>query len=222
MSRFDKAAATWDVNPARVEQARNIAAAIRQHVGGRRGLIVVDYGCGTGLVTLELQDLAAEITGMDSSLAMLAELERKARIQGLRHVRTLHGDLQSDPPPPIGADLVVSAMTLHHVEDVPSVLSKLVTMLKPGGLICLADLDREDGSFHQDNTGVHHFGFDRQEIAEWLSRLGLINVFTTTAHTVERPTAGGTRTFTVFLVGGWTSGSDIAVLPASGSSAANG
>jgi ubiquinone/menaquinone biosynthesis C-methylase UbiE len=202
VSRFDHAASTWDANPARVEQARNIAAAIRQRVEGRKDLVVVDYGCGTGLVTLELQGLAAEITGIDSSPAMLAELERKAQAQGLGRVRTLLADLQREPAPRIQADLVVTAMTLHHVEDVPGVVARLATMLAPGGLLCLADLDTEDGSFHQDNTGVQHFGFDRQELLEMLKRLGLTDLFATTAHTVERATPSGNRTFTVFLVGG--------------------
>lgn len=202
MQRFEQAASTWDANPARVEQARNIAAAIRRQIGNRKNLTVLDYGCGTGLVTLELEDLAAEITGMDSSSAMLAELQRKAKERNLHHVKTIQGDLQTEPAPSLAADLVVSAMALHHVEDVASVIAKLAAVLKPGGMLCLADLDREDGSFHQDNTGVHHFGFDRNEMTKMLEQVGLVGLFAMTAHTVRRPAEGATREFTVFLVGG--------------------
>lgn len=59
-------------------------------------------------------------------------------------------------------------MTLHHIADVSALLSRLVSHLNPGGRVALADLDEEDGSFHEDRTGVLHHGFRRAHIQAWL------------------------------------------------------
>ena len=58
-------------------------------------------------------------------------------------------------------DLIVSAMTLHHIAEISTLLCSLSRWLRSGGYLALADLDTEDGSFHQDLTDVHHFGLDR-------------------------------------------------------------
>jgi len=52
-------------------------------------------------------------------------------------------------------------MTLHHVPDPAALIVQLSGALLPGGTLAVADLDAEDGSFHGDNTGVLHLGFDR-------------------------------------------------------------
>ncbi len=68
---FDKEAALWDENPGRVKVAKDVAAAILQNVTITADMRALDFGCGTGLVTLQLQPLVKSITGMDSSRGML-------------------------------------------------------------------------------------------------------------------------------------------------------
>ncbi len=58
---FDKEAAQWDANPGRVRLAGEVAGAIIREVGPTREMDVLDFGCGTGLVT----------TGVMASLAGL-------------------------------------------------------------------------------------------------------------------------------------------------------
>jgi len=173
-SRFDRAAATWDENPERVAMARGIVAMIRAQALVRAEMTAVDFGCGTGLIALGLAEHVRRVIGIDSSEGMLSVLNEKLRLAGIRNMEMLRLDLEQAPAPELRVGLVVSAMTLHHLADVPAVLSKLATMLAPGGYIALADLVTEDGSFHGDMTSVQHLGFDpawrRACCAGWDSR----------------------------------------------------
>ena len=64
-------------------------------------------------------------------------------------------DLTRDPPPPGRFGLVASLLALHHVPDVDGILRAFHSTLEPGGILCISDLDLEDGSFHGPGVDVH-------------------------------------------------------------------
>jgi hypothetical protein len=73
--------------------------------------------------------------------------------------------------------------------------------LRNEGHLAIADLDSDDGEFHEDNTGVIHPGFDRNEIKCLLQSAGFEDVEASTACIVPKEVAGkGIREFTIFLV----------------------
>ncbi len=200
---FDKEAAAWDEDPGRVKLANDVADAIVGAVKPSRVMDALDFGCGTGLVTLRLQPLVRTILGVDSSRGMLAVLEEKARAQGLSNVRAQFVDFENGEELGGRFHLVVSSMALHHVPDTAGLLKQLHTCMRPGGMLAVADLDREDGSFHSDNTGVVHFGFDRGHLKGLLDETGFHDVRDVTAATVVKEIAEkGTREFPVFLIMG--------------------
>jgi len=200
---FDKEAAQWDANPGRVKLANDIADAIIREVLPKREMDALDFGCGTGLVTLRLQPLVRSITGMDSSRGMLEVLESKIHDQGLVNVRTRFLDLEQGEKVDGRYDLIVSSMTLHHVPDPAALIAQLSAALLPLGTLAVADLDAEDGSFHGDNTGVHHRGFDRALVKGLLEKTGLTRVREVTAAVVTKEIDGnGRREFPVFLIMG--------------------
>jgi trans-aconitate methyltransferase len=84
--------------------------------------------------------------------------------------------LQLDPlaalPPDDGLDLVYSAMTLHHIEDVAGLFRRLAPLLAPAGQVAVADLCSEDGSFHGEME-VPHRGFSEEELAAFGAGAGL-------------------------------------------------
>ncbi len=192
--RFDLAAATWDLTDRRVQLAHAVADAISERVALSRDLEVLDFGCGTGLVTLALAPKVGPITGADTSPGMLKTLAEKAR------ARAIPVQLKSLDASEVGGlggpyHLIVSSMTLHHVADVPALFHQFAEHLRTGGRVALADLDREDGSFHEDSTGVHHQGFQREQVKVWLEEAGFQEVQLGTATTVHK----AEKAYPVFL-----------------------
>ena len=198
---FDKEAAQWDANPGRVKLANEVAAAIIREAMPANNMDVLDFGCGTGLVTLRLQPLVRTIVGVDSSPGMLGVLEGKIRTQGLKNIETRFVDFDKGDLIEGRFNLLVSSMTLHHVPDTARLFKQWHDLLLPGGLLCFADLDAEDGSFHGDNTGVFHLGFDRDHLNKLLLTAGFRDIRDTTATTMMRDVAGkGEKAFPVFLI----------------------
>ncbi|MEN6426162.1 MAG: class I SAM-dependent methyltransferase [Phycisphaerales bacterium] len=204
---FDKEAAAWDENPTRVRLANDVADAVSRHVALRADMEVLDFGCGTGLLTLRLAPLVRSITGVDSSQGMLDVLAAKTAKQNLPNVRTLHLDLDRGDVLPGPCDLIVSCMTLHHIERVDSLLGEFHNTLSPLGHLCIADLDSDDGQFHSDNQGVFHSGFDRHELRRIFAAAGFEEIRDTTAAEVTKPARDGEpRRFTIFLMIGFKKG----------------
>jgi ubiquinone/menaquinone biosynthesis C-methylase UbiE len=200
---FDSEAATWDDNPGRVMNARAIANAIIGQVPLSGSMDALDYGAGTGLVTLALSPLVRSIVAADSAPAMLERLQQKAAASGLANVTTLALDLERHPAPSLSFDLVVSTLTMHHITDVEKVLRILCGFLRPGGHLAIADLDPDDGEFHAEPAGVAHHGFERESFRRLLTECGLVDVVVETANRLEKPVDGkGVREFSVFLATG--------------------
>jgi 2-polyprenyl-3-methyl-5-hydroxy-6-metoxy-1,4-benzoquinol methylase len=198
---FDKEAAKWDANQGRVKLANEVADAIIREAMPARDMDVLDFGCGTGLVMLRLQPLVRNILGVDSSQGMLGVLEEKIKTQGITNARTLLVDFEKNGRIEGRYHLLVSSMTLHHVPDTARLFKQWHELLLPGGLLCFADLDAEDGSFHGDNTGVFHQGFDRRHLKKLLLSAGFHDVRDTTATTMIKDVEGkGKKEFSVFLI----------------------
>jgi ubiquinone/menaquinone biosynthesis C-methylase UbiE len=202
-SRFDEAAAQWDSNPSRVDLARAVGEAIGRTIPFQPGWRGLDCGAGTGLLTLNLQPRVASMVALDSSTGMLEKFTQKLAAAAISNVQTRHWDLEAKPFPEPGFDLVVSSMTLHHLRNVPLVLSRLADILKPGAWLAVADLDSEDGSFHGQADDVFHHGFERGQIAEWLTNARLRCVSVSDAHSMNKPdSTGQVRSYGVFLAVG--------------------
>jgi tRNA (cmo5U34)-methyltransferase len=200
---FDQAAASWDQEPRRVRLAQEVARAIAQAVPLGPAMEVLDFGCGTGLLSLNLRHLVGRITGADTSRGMLRALEAKVAALGSSNVTTWHLDPQDNQTLPGSYDLIVSNMTLHHVEDVPGLLARLAAALKPGGHLALADLDPEQGQFHPDEAGVFHHGFERAWLRQQMRAVGLTQVQERTAAVMNKPARDGVpRDFSIFLLTG--------------------
>lgn len=200
IDRFDNVAGVWDERPGRMEMASAISDAITDAVPLRPDMQVLDFGAGTGLLTFALAPLVAHVTALDASREMVRVLEAKTHAARLDTIVPLHADIAAAPLPTGRFDLAVSAMVLHHLSDVPGVLQRLRAALCPGGWIALADLDAEDGSFHEDPTGVYHHGFDRAQVRNWLEAAGFVWSSARTAHRLTRTGRDGVqRDYTLFL-----------------------
>lgn len=198
---FDKEAEKWDENPGKVRIASEVANVIIREINPSGNMEVLDFGCGTGLLTLKLQPLVKMITGVDNSQGMLGMLQKKIETLGLANVHTQLVDLEKGERVEGSYNLIVSSMTLHHVPDTVKLFKEWFSLLHPNGQICFADLDIEDGSFHGDNTGVFHLGFERDKLKLFLHDAGFCDVRDTTATTMVKEITGqGTKEYPVFLI----------------------
>jgi ubiquinone/menaquinone biosynthesis C-methylase UbiE len=162
-------------------------------------MTALEYGCGTGLLSFALQPYLAHITLADSSAGMLAVLKEKIASSGVQNMTPLRLDLATDPLPQAQYDLIYTLMVLHHVLDTDSLLRDFYELLGTPGYLCIADLDKEDGSFHGPDFPGHK-GFDRKELSEKAEQAGFrANRFTTIFQT-PREVDGQRREFPLFLM----------------------
>ncbi len=199
VERFNTIASEWDSDPGRVLMAQKIARAMLAALSPTGVEHALEFGAGTGLVTLLMAPNLAQVTAMDSSPGMLDVLRQKCDKKQLTQVDTLEG-IVPDQLPDAQYDLIYSSMTMHHVEDVPGLLRNLADHVRPGGRVALADLDAEDGGFHREATGVVHHGFARDSFAHWLREAGFADVQFSTAFTAHRESDDGTaHDYPIFL-----------------------
>lgn len=195
MSEFDQKARTWDDDPAKVARAERVAEAIRRLAGDLSDRHALEVGCGTGLLGFALRPHVARMTLADTSAGMLEVLREKIAASGLDGMEALQHDFTQGPLPPSRYGLLCNLMTLHHIPDTADALRRFHALLEPGGLLAIADLDTEDGSFHGEGVDVHH-GFDRDDLRAGLVRAGFGDIRFDTPFVIER--AG--KRFPVFLV----------------------
>lgn len=200
---FDSRAAQWDTLPRRVVLARAVVQAIITETDPQPSMRLLDYGAGTGLVTLGLQPFVGEVIAVDSSCGMLEQLELKAREAGITNLQTLFIDLDHEWQLPTGIDLLVSSMTLHHVSDIQGLMTHFKACMNPGARLCIADLEEEDGTFHDDQAApVPHHGFSINQIEHYFFQAGFTQVSTRRVMTVIKERDGQRYEYPVNLTVG--------------------
>jgi ubiquinone/menaquinone biosynthesis C-methylase UbiE len=196
MTNFDTRAKDWDEMPGRVERTNAVAAAIRAQVALSKSMAALEYGCGTGLLSFALQADLGPITLADSSLGMLDVLRKKIAFGRVKNMTPIKLDLAVDTLPLQHFNLVYTLLTLHHIQNTQKILQGFSFLLQPGGVLCIADLDKEDGSFHSDDPdfdGQH--GFDRAGLGLDLARAGFKNVRFTDCYNLTK----NKRSYPLFL-----------------------
>lgn len=125
---YDWNPADYDKNARFVSTYGNaVVDLLVQRLGGNlNGLTGIDLGCGDGVLTLKLQELGADILGLDASPSMV----EKTRALGVSaNVADGHSFQVASP-----VDFVFSNATLHWLKRPDEVLASVANALKPGGV----------------------------------------------------------------------------------------
>ncbi|WP_422134288.1 MULTISPECIES: class I SAM-dependent DNA methyltransferase [unclassified Endozoicomonas] len=182
---FAQKASSYELTKTRVANVENIANSILRNVKLDETMHLMDFGSGTGLLLERIAPHVKKITAIDISPSMNQQLEQK-RNKIHCQLDILEIDLERrDMDHQYNG--VISSMTMHHVKNIEKMFRKLHSMLESEGFIAIADLDKEDGSFHTEDTGVHHHGFDRKAITKAAVDAGFIKVKVTSASVVHKP-----------------------------------
>jgi len=200
MTYFDERAKDWDSDPAKVERARVVAQAIRTELPLKAGMTALEFGCGTGLLSFALLQDFSSITLADTSQGMLDVLSGKIKDAGITNMQPLRLDLDNQPLPASRFDVTYSLMTMHHVPKTEIFLRHFHALLNPGGFLCIADLDKEDGSFHGPTVTDVHLGFDQPKLREIVEAAGFGNVHSAPVFAVKKIVDGREKDFPVFLM----------------------
>lgn len=140
---------------------------IYQLPSSTKELTFMDYGRGTGLVSLALADRFKQLLLVDSSDAMLTIAADKIKTSGLTNVSSARFDATTESIDQ-KADLILMSLVLLHIPDTRLILEKIYHMLTPDGQLLIIDFDYNDAINH---PKVHN-GFDQQALIALLEQLG--------------------------------------------------
>lgn len=107
-----------------------------------KGWSVLDVGCGAGVDALAASQAVGEggqVTGVELSPAMLARAAANLRLCNTRTVSLRQAGAEALPFPDCSFDMLISNGVYNLVPDKPRALAEAFRVLKPGGVVQLAD-----------------------------------------------------------------------------------
>jgi 2-polyprenyl-6-hydroxyphenyl methylase/3-demethylubiquinone-9 3-methyltransferase len=128
-----------DINVLRVAYINN-----RAPLSGKK---VLDVGCGGGILSEAMAALQAEVTGIDAGRAPLAVAKLHLKESGLQVAYRMATAEAFSAEHPDQFDVVTCLELLEHVPDPASVVAACRRMVKPGGDVFFATLNRNPKSF---------------------------------------------------------------------------
>ncbi|MEI6857344.1 methyltransferase domain-containing protein [Psychrilyobacter sp.] len=156
MSNFNERAKDWDTE-SKIERSNAIARSIKNNIKLNKNMNILDFGCGTGLLIFPLIEEVGAVHGIDLAPNMLDILKGKGK--GYKNLTTeLTGIFEITST----FDLIMSSMVMHHIENITKLAVKLYDSLNLDGIIAIADLMEEDGSFHDSLDGIYSLGFSNE------------------------------------------------------------
>jgi ubiquinone/menaquinone biosynthesis C-methylase UbiE len=141
---------------------------------------IVDVGCGTGFLTqyatMHTQG-NGRIVGVDLSPQMLQKAkENLSKLGQIESVDFRVGDAENIPIEDGFADAVVGNMILHHCPRPKRAISEMIRILKPGGRIAIADLEKHKERWLREEMADRWLGFEQARVKRWFEDAGLENV----------------------------------------------
>ena len=154
------------LNPVRIGYIRDCAAT---HFGRDplqtrlfAGLRLLDIGCGGGLLAEPMARLGAEVVGADAAERNIAVAKVHAGQSGL-DVDYRHTTAEALLAAGESFDVILCMEVLEHVADLESFLNSCAMLLRPGGLLVAATLNRTVKAFALAVVGAEY-------LLRWLPR----------------------------------------------------
>jgi len=171
---FNHKAETFD-SPKNIFLANLVCQAVEKQIDLLSDKEILDFGGGTGLLTLPLAKQVKSVTLVDISEKMLEQARLKAEQQDIKNIQFLEQDLLANPLEQ-EFELIVVCRVLHHMPDLDEALSLFHQHLKEDGQLLLADFTK---------TEANHHGFDLAELEKQLIEHGFSSVHSQILYSAE-------------------------------------
>lgn len=176
--KFDMIAGTYDTAE-RIHIAKVSSEAIRGYLVDSKTKSAIDFGCGTGLVGLNLLDDFKSMLFLDASQNMVNRMRQKIASLHITNADTLCFDFEHGSLSELRADYIFMAQVLLHIPDVELILSRMYEVLEPGGHLLLVDFDKNERVV----SDMVHNGFDQAALAGVMTGLGYKDIRSKTFYT---------------------------------------
>ena len=171
---FNHKAETFD-SPKNIFLANLVCQAVEKQIDFLSDKEILDFGGGTGLLTLPLAKQAKSVTLVDISEKMLEQARLKAEQQDIKNIQFLEQD-SLEKPLEKEFDLIVVCRVLHHMPDLDAALSLFHQHLKEDGQLLIADFTKIE---------ANHHGFDLAELENKLIEHGFSSVHSQILYSAE-------------------------------------
>jgi len=154
---FNHKAETFD-SPKNIFLANLVCQVVEKQIDVLSDKEILDFGGGTGLLSLPLAKQAKSVTLVDISEKMLEQARLKAEQQEIKNIQFLEQNLLANPLEQ-EFDLIVVCRVLHHMPDLDAALSLFHQHLRENGQLLIADFTK---------TEANHHGFELPELEKQL------------------------------------------------------
>lgn len=169
--KFEMIANVYDT-PERVEIAKISSEAIREYLVDSKNKNAIDFGCGTGLVGMNLLNDFKSILFLDTSQKMINQVNQKLSHYNIENADTLCFDFEKDSLMDLHTDYIFMAQVLLHIKEFKSVLLKLYDVLNPGGHLIIIDYNKND----EIDSDMVHSGFEQEMLNDVMLDIGYKNI----------------------------------------------
>ena len=171
---FNHKAETFD-SPKNIFLVNLVCQAVEKQIDLLSDKEILDFGGGTGLLTLPLAKQAKSVTLVDISEKMLEQARLKAERQEINNIQFLEQDLLEKTLEK-EFDLIVVCRVLHHMPDLDVALSLFHQHLKEDGQLLIADFTKAE---------ANHHGFELTELEKQLIEHGFSSVHSQILYSAE-------------------------------------
>ena len=99
-----------------------------------KGNYVLDFGCGSGAITNKLSKVAKSIDAIDISSGMLEFAKKQAEKDSIANINYIQASIFDERLKDKKYDAILAFNVLHYIEDVPKLIERINTLLKPNGI----------------------------------------------------------------------------------------
>jgi ubiquinone/menaquinone biosynthesis C-methylase UbiE len=134
---------------------------------------VLDVGTGTGFIASGLAPQSRTVIAVDNSPAMLAVARNNFAALGARNVIIVEAELESLPLSDGGVDAAVANMVLHHAPDPAAMLTEMARVVRPGGMVAIADEIEHSYEWMREEQADIWLGFRQSQVAGFFQQARL-------------------------------------------------